>query len=370
MKILELCLFSSGADGVWQRVKNEAKLLSKKNKVLVFSSNIVKGSSDIAKREEQVDGINVMRFKALKLGGESFMYWFNREAQKEAIKFKPDLIIVHSYRHLHTTKAIKIAKKIGSRVLLVTHAPFGREESRSFISNLIVKFYDLIIGRSNINKYHKILRITNWELPYLKSLGANEKNIVYSPNGIKSVFFNGIIKTGGRGLIYTGRISPIKDLKTLILSMKEIEEMLIILGPAERNYLNELNEVILKNNLKNKVKIINKRFDEIEQIKYLDSSEIFILPSKTEGHPQSLIEAMARGKIVIASDNPASRDIIIENKNGFLFPCGDYTALHKKIEFVLKMDIKSKKDIMLNARKTAKAFEWKNLINSLFRQIK
>jgi hypothetical protein len=38
------------------------------------------------------------------------MYWFKGEAFEEALRFNPDIIIAHGYRHLHTTKSLELAR--------------------------------------------------------------------------------------------------------------------------------------------------------------------------------------------------------------------------------------------------------------------
>ena len=113
MKILEVTVFSHGACGVWNRVKNESIELAKKGyKVLIFSTNIEKDTNKIVPMYDKIEGteISIRRFPAKKLGGESFMWWFKEEAFKEAMKFNPDIILVHGYRHLHTTKCLKLKK--------------------------------------------------------------------------------------------------------------------------------------------------------------------------------------------------------------------------------------------------------------------
>ena len=201
MKILEVCPYSAGICGVWTRVLEESKRLSKRGfEIKIFSSNAVKGSNEIAPSHEKLGPkgvssgvkIEILRFPFKKLGGESFMSW---DFEKEALNYSPDIIIAHNYRHLHTTKCLKIAEKLKGenkkcKVFLVTHAPFERKLTRTFLQNLIVKIYDLFIGRKTINKFDKILAITKWEMPYLLKLGAKKEKIIYIPNGISPEFFS------------------------------------------------------------------------------------------------------------------------------------------------------------------------------------
>ena len=188
MRILELTNFSAGGCGVWSRVREEALLIAKRgHEVRVFSSNGVKGENSLAPSNEKLGNVEITRFPYKKLGGESFMYW---DFEKEALKFKPDLIMAHSYRHLHTTKALKITKKLNCKIFLVTHAPFQRSDSRSILQSMVVIFYDLFIGQRVLNKFTKVLPITKWEIPHLLSLGLREEKIMYLPNGIRKEFFS------------------------------------------------------------------------------------------------------------------------------------------------------------------------------------
>jgi len=119
--------------------------------------------------------------------------------------------------------------------------------------------------------------------------------------------------------------------------------------------------------LNERVSFLSAIYDLKEKIKKIDSSLIFILPSKREGMPQALIEAMAREKIVIASDNKGAKDIIVDNKNGFLFGIGNAEELAKKINIALngKNGKMGKK-----ARKSVERFSWDKIIRKIEEIIK
>ena len=60
MKILEICPFSAGICGVWARVKQEAQEFKKlKHEVVIFSSNIEKGTNKRVIPEDNFNGIKV-----------------------------------------------------------------------------------------------------------------------------------------------------------------------------------------------------------------------------------------------------------------------------------------------------------------------
>ena len=370
MKILELTNFSAGICGVWQRVKQESELLARKgHEVLVISSNAVKGSNELASNTDKVNGFKIIRKPFKKFGGESFMSW---NFEKEAMNFKPDIIIVHSYRHLHTTKALKIVDKLGkqgkrSKVFLVTHAPFERE--RGFLQNLIVWLYDFFIGSYTINKFDRIIAITKWEIPHLLNLGVKKEKVVYIPNGIPKEFFIQKKEREEHKILFFGRVSSIKNLETLIKAVDLINDNKIsleIVGLREEEYYNKLKKLVSELNLDNRIIFSPAIYNTKEKIKKIDSCKIFVLPSISEGMPQSLVEAMARQKIVITSNNKGNSDIIQNGKNGYLFETKNEERLAEIIDYCL--DNKNKKDlekVKKEAKRLVLKFQWSKLINDL-----
>ncbi len=366
MKILELTNYSAGICGVWTRVREEALRLAKKgHEVKVFSSNFVKGGDKIATAEERVGEIEIKRFPAWKLGGESFMKW---DFYKEALDFKPDLIIAHSYRHSHTKKAVGIAQKIGARVFLVTHAPFVEDDiTRGFFGKLSVKFYDWFIGPGLLSKFDKVIAITKWEIPHLLKLGVQRDKIEYVPNGIPEEFFRlGTLSKEERKILFLGRVSPVKDLEVLIKAMTFVDGRfnLEIVGPAEEQYREQLERLVRDLELEDRVKFSPAIYDLKEKIRKIDSASVFVLPSKSEAMPQALIEAMARSKVVVASDNRGAKDLVEEGKNGFLFRRGDFRELAEKIKLALAGD---NNKIKIAAKRSVEKFNWDNVIKEIER---
>lgn len=365
MKILELTNFSSGICGVWSRVREESIRLSKLgHKVVIFSSNFIKGSNETASAEENIQGVAIKRFPAIKLGGESFLHW---NFESAALEFKPDIIIAHCYRHLHTTKALKLKKKLNCKVFLVTHAPFVENNStRSFFAKVSVNFYDSFIGPRKINQFDKVIAITHWEYSYLKKLNLSEEKIVYIPNGIPEEFLNKKRKfKEEKKILFLGRISPIKNLEVLIKALSLIKDKKIkleIVGPSETDYLEELKILVKELELEKRVIFSGPVFDLSEKIKKIDSAKIFVLPSKREAMPQALIEAMAREKIVIASDNLGSREIISHGKTGFIFRNNDEKDLAEKIDFVIDKDFSN---VAKLARKEVEKYSWNKTIQKI-----
>jgi glycosyltransferase involved in cell wall biosynthesis len=65
---------------------------------------------------------------------------------------------------------------------------------------------------------------------------------------------------------------------------------------------------------------------------YVRASDLFLLPSRAEGMPNALIEAMACGIPIVATDVPGSREVLGDRGDaGWLVPAGDPVALAEAI---------------------------------------
>lgn len=370
MRILELTNYSAGICGVFTRVKHESELLTGLgHKVMIFSSNLEKGTGKKVSQTDKIGMVQVQRFNAKKLGGESFMQWDFEEA---AIKFKPDIVIAHSYRHTHTMKALKLKKKLNCKVFLVTHAPFIQaNKTRTLLQKLIVTLYDTLIGPWQLKKFDKIIVITKWEIKHLVKLGVWPEKIIYIPNGIPKEFFSSrSYSHETQRILFLGRVSKIKNLEILIDALGKLKNNKItveIVGPTEKGYFNELTNLVTRKKLQKRIIFSQPIFNIKDKIKKLDSASIFVLPSKSEAMPQSLIEAMARERIVVASDTPGTQELILNKKNGFIFENNNANALAETLTHVLES---SSINVKKNARKSVEKFSWDKVLIKLNELIK
>ena len=365
LKILEVTAFSAGICGVWTRVLAEAKELAKKNEVYVFSSDIFRGGEKNKKASpyEEIDNVKITRFPANISFGQNTFFW---DYEKQALDLKPDIIVAHAYRQYYSTKALKIARKLKVPCFLVTHAPFLDKKLRNWRLNLAVFLYDNLIGKRILNNYSKIIAITKWEIPYLLALGAKKDKIEYSPNGIPDEFFKIKLKETGvkSRILFLGRVAPIKNLETLIKAiylLKNKKIRLDIVGPEEPEYKYKIVDLIKKLNLKN-IHFYPVVYNLKKKIKIIDEHDIFVLPSKREGMPQALIEAMARGKIVVSSSTQGGKELINNGKNGFIFEIGNEKQLKEAIERINNMPDNEKNKIRNDTRKSVEKFSWNRLI--------
>lgn len=164
----------------------------------------------------------------------------------------------------------------------------------------------------------------------------------------------------GLKIINIARLTDQKDHITLLRSIKMIVEekkinlKLYIIGRG--NNFRLLQNFIERNNLKKNVILYGYKANAEKYIKCFD---LFILSSKHEGLPNTLIEAQVSNTPIISSDCPTGpKEILLNGKLGILFKTGDHKDLYKKILLFNKNKIKYRKRSLL-ARKYLTRFDYK-----------
>jgi len=111
----------------------------------------------------------------------------------------------------------------------------------------------------------------------------------------------------------------------------------------------EATELIDELKLKDKITLESFRQDVPD---VLASSDIFVLPSLWEGLPIGLLEAMAMGKAVIASNVDGTSEIIKHNENGWLVEIDNLAANLSKAIVTLSLNTDKRAKFEQNARNT------------------
>ncbi|MCE1247714.1 MAG: glycosyltransferase [Firmicutes bacterium] len=138
----------------------------------------------------------------------------------------------------------------------------------------------------------------------------------------------------GKILINVGRLTRQKGQDIVIHALTKLpsDVKLAIIGEGELE--SDLNNLCEKNSLKNRVLFMGWQKNPF---KYISKSSAFVLPSRWEGFPNALVEAMACGVPVIAADCPSGPMEIFEgDKNGILAESENPDDLAKKIVYLLE----------------------------------
>ncbi len=217
-------------------------------------------------------------------------------------------------------------------------------------------WYEYAINDLKIDE-DKVEIINNWTASEeLIKIGEN-RIIDEKKNGLKIVFIGWLEKSKG--------VVELVNAFNGLIKHYDINLYLIGDGRLKRT----LEKFILDNKLEKNIHLLGW-LDDFGVKKNLIDADIFVLPSKNEGMPNSLIESMASGVPSICSKVGSVPNFILNEENGILIESHDIDLLKKTMEKLI-LDFRLRKKISKNGIITAKNnFSEKHSLNKLVRIIR
>lgn len=235
--------------------------------------------------------------------------------------------------HLHTASKGSFYRK--SIVFML-----GKIFSKSIVFHMHGGLFDQFYYDAGILKYYirAILKMSDvviclsneWYDFYSKRLGL--KNVIVLGNPIESYNCDNVNTiTDDIKLLFLGKICDDKGIFDLIDYLKSntyFQDNKIKLSIAGIGEVERLQKLLENPELKNKVDFLGWVQNKAKQ-SIICSCDIFVLPSYFEGLPVSILEAMAMGKPIIATNVGGIPSIVQNGYNGWLFSPGKFNELNK-----------------------------------------
>ena len=237
------------------------------------------------------------------------------QSDKVAV-FVGKLTRVPAFPTIHNTKfTVDRRSKLDPRVYLI-----------KTVDHIIYRIADRLIAISD-----EVNEVICNRYSLEKSKVITVKNgIIFEPVSSKNTKKNSGDSShkGKLKLFAVGRLTYQKNFEVLIKATEYLLKMgcknihVQIAGTGEEYEF--LSDLIRDRNLGLYVELLGGRSDVLA---LMQESDLFIMPSRYEGLSIAMIEALACGLPVIASNAPGLRDYIHHGENGMLFPVGDGQAL-------------------------------------------
>jgi len=194
---------------------------------------------------------------------------------------------------------------------------------------------------------------------YYKQIKRKKCSVIYNPAVVPE---RGVYNTESKIIAAVGRLEYVKGFDILLRAFAECRAQFpdwSIQLAGEGSQKEQLILLAEKLNLSDAVQFMGW-IDEPWSV--LSNAGCFVLPSRYEGFPLALIEAMACGLPVISADCPSGpREVINSGKNGLLFPAESVSGLAEKLRTVLD-NIALRKQMSINSAETARAFTVNNIM--------
>ena len=154
--------------------------------------------------------------------------------------------------------------------------------------------------------------------------GLPTEKLHVKPNFMFDPLNGGPVTTPEEGAIYVGRLSPEKGVMGLLRAWREIDYPLTIVGDGPQM-------AGARRAGGSHVTFFGNRFHE-DVLRLIEKSAFLVFPSEWyEGFPLTLLESMAIGRAVVATDLGARREMVRDGQTGLLYRSGDVRDLESKV---------------------------------------
>ena len=245
-------------------------------------------------------------------------------------EFKPD--IIHSWGSMPSVYAVPVAKMLGIKLIngmIRDSSPF-KLFSKSYIrSKITFPFSDVILANSSagLKAYNapvgKSMCIYNG-FDFNRIRRRHYKNIIRRKFNIDTEKVVGMVAS----------FSNNKDYDIFIIAAQSILEArkdVTFLAIGDGVNLEKCKKLV-KPQFRNKIKFLGKQKD-IESI--VNTFDIGVLATYSEGISNSIMEYMALRKPVVATNGGGTNELVLHGKTGFLVDSNDAHELSKRIEQLL-----------------------------------
>lgn len=346
--------FVSAGTVIYDDFKNETQLGGTEHQILGLCKELVKRGHEVyllrrwykGPAKEQINGINIININSPDLPDSIVQkiltkIIYSRLAANKIKVIRPDVLNMTGKSSSFGLCKLDIPK-IHAALFSLVGTRLERFSLRSILERKfelrILKHADVVVVRNNDSK------------SYLEKRGIR---VVAIPVGVDVDKYSPKYSEG-KYILFGGRLAPEKGLHLLIKAYsmlhrrKQAKFRLVICGsgPLER----ELRDLSSSCGIQDRVTFI-PWLSNPEFINKVADSVIFVMPSMYEGMPVAMLEAMASGKPIIASDVPGPQDLITHGKDGYLFEKGNVAQLQEFLALLIS-NSELREKLGRSARKT------------------
>ena len=179
-------------------------------------------------------------------------------------------------------------------------------------------------------------------------------NITVLPNAVPAASLPLADRAWGtKNIVYLGRLDESKGLSDMVEACRMLVEQGFKFrfscygaGPGKRKFIASMKEV-LGHSFHYGGVVTGKH-----KVQALAEGDIFLMPSRFEGLPMALLEAMACGCVPVVSNRGSIPAVVNDGHDGFLVEPGDLTQIVGKLKFLLSEGETGWEEYRRNARET------------------
>jgi glycosyltransferase involved in cell wall biosynthesis len=184
------------------------------------------------------------------------------------------------------------------------------------------RIYDWLLGSMEIKGISALIAFHDIERRQALAHGIPEECVEIIPNGIEC---SGSVELPEAGIfrrrfgladdkpliLFLGRVNKIKGTDMLIHAFARLENLnaqMVIAGPDD-GQMGQVKSLIHRYNLGNRVSVIGPLSD-IDKVAAFQDSDLFVLPSRYDAFPTTIMEACLRGIPMVITDRCGSANLV------------------------------------------------------------
>lgn len=227
-------------------------------------------------------------------------------------------IIYHIHSQTGFTKFLE-----GSAVSRFFFNLFLKRQHIIVLSTVFKKFLEDRFGYRNIHYVHT-------------SVNIKEEEMKENPGLFKEIFSEG--QREKKKILFFGLVTKRKGVQDLVKVIPELvekhPEALFIIAGTSGDFTAELDEFVASFGKPDNLLYLKNVSNEVK-VELFRCSDIYTLPTYSEGLPMAIMDAMAFGMPMVTTPVGAIPEVIIEGENGFLGEPGDHQKLAENISMLL-----------------------------------
>jgi glycosyltransferase involved in cell wall biosynthesis len=299
--------YSPHLGGLENVAQTLSELLAERHNVLVMTTTCGSGNAPV--REEKA-GVQVRRFSGFAVAHTPLSLGL---ALGLLVVGRRSIVHVHS-AHAFVPEVVLVTSTLRRRPY-IAHFHLDVDPSGPF--GVLLSSYKRWILGPFLRRAAAVIALSDEQAAFLEShYGVHRDRITVIPNGVHPAFYR-LPPSGGEEsiaeprvlrLLFVGRLDAQKNVPRLVDAMTHVSSdvELVIVGDGE------LRDVIAR------------RIDQLgltcvrlagaargaDLVRWYRWADAFVLPSDKEGMPLVILEAMAAGLAIVATDAPGTREIV------------------------------------------------------------
>jgi glycosyltransferase involved in cell wall biosynthesis len=231
-----------------------------------------------------------------------------------------DVIHIHELQSYQNNMVSYFALKYGVPYILQAH---GLDPSH-MESSILKKMYNVVWGFKILKNATKLLALSKSEENEYLEMGVPLQKIIIVPNGIDLSKFKNLpqrgnfkrkflIKNAEKVILFLARIHEQKGIDLLLVAFSKLIKSypnvkLVFVGPDD-GYLIKAQKLIQELSINEKTKFVGPLYNT-DKIEAFIDADVYVLPSKYEGFPNTVLEALLCGTPIIVTTGCGISDIL------------------------------------------------------------